>query len=184
MPCSGKMAKIKHRKKGFNFSFTKTLSIVSKICLSLWIKSLCQKLMCKSCWKADHFTNRGCDPELLRGEKMPEPGLEGLNIIHSTSLEFEPHWLFHPRFRVKRKTGRKHPPPYLSIRGKNIEGCLIEIQGEKFLRCLYTLKTQERIYLTYHTFSFFFLHIYISRCVPKTVFASPMLYKLGVSEYL
>lgn len=44
MPCFGKMAKIKPRKKEFNFSFTKTFSIVSKIHLSLWIKSLCQKV--------------------------------------------------------------------------------------------------------------------------------------------
>lgn len=30
MPCFGKMAKIKQREKGFHFSFTKTLSVVSK----------------------------------------------------------------------------------------------------------------------------------------------------------
>lgn len=44
MPCFRKMAKIKLRKKGFNFSFTKTFSIVSKIYVSLWIKSLCKKV--------------------------------------------------------------------------------------------------------------------------------------------
>lgn len=47
MTCFGKMAKIKDTKKGFNFSFTKTFSIVSKIYLSLQIKRLCKKLICK-----------------------------------------------------------------------------------------------------------------------------------------
>ena len=32
------------------------------------------------------YKQRSCDPELLRGDKMPEPGLEGLNIIHSIPL--------------------------------------------------------------------------------------------------
>jgi len=32
------------------------------------------------------YKQRSCDPERLRGDKMPELGLEGINIIPSTPL--------------------------------------------------------------------------------------------------
>lgn len=131
MPCFGKVAKMNHRKKGFNFSFTKTLSIVSKIHLSLWIKSLCKKLI-STCLITSSLLQSWAG--ILRNSQRLDnasAGPEGAQVLHSTALSSESRWLSHPRFRVKRKGDRTHS--FLSLfqvqlgekKGREEEACLV-----------------------------------------------------------